>query len=182
MRNRSKHRKGKNKSRRRTGNSTGSLTGGYNNPYGWERKTGGKVYGKSDDDLDDDFDYDFNGNDMIETSETISHSHRRSDIAKSIVPSAMSNNRESSKRKSSSKTLKKSGNLFNGAPKASLSSIPKTSFECTEKRDGVYADEETGCQVWHICQNGQMHSFLCPMGTIFSEKNGVCDWWYNTPC
>jgi len=63
-----------------------------------------------------------------------------------------------------------------------LDSVPKTSFECGDLNNGVYADMETGCQVWHICQNRHKHSFLCPNGTIFNEKNGICDWWYNHDC
>lgn len=58
-----------------------------------------------------------------------------------------------------------------------LHSVPKTGFECNDLNNGVYADVETGCQVWHICQNRHKHSFLCPNGTIFNEKNGICDWW-----
>lgn len=29
---------------------------------------------------------------------------------------------------------------------------------------------------------GVRHSFLCPNGTIFNERRGVCDWWYNVEC
>ncbi|RWS16442.1 hypothetical protein B4U79_05473 [Dinothrombium tinctorium] len=62
-------------------------------------------------------------------------------------------------------------------------SIPKTSFECGKQRvSGIYADVETNCQVWHMCQGNRIHSFLCPNGTIFNEKTGVCDWWYNVDC
>ncbi|OQR80301.1 hypothetical protein BIW11_02415 [Tropilaelaps mercedesae] len=51
----------------------------------------------------------------------------------------------------------------------------------------MYADKEAGCQVWHICTGvtkvaKARHSFLCAAGTIFSEKKGVCDWWYNVQC
>ncbi|CAG2114855.1 unnamed protein product, partial [Medioppia subpectinata] len=63
-----------------------------------------------------------------------------------------------------------------------LASVPKTGFECKDMMNGVFADVETGCQVWHICQNRYKHSFLCPNGTIFNEKNGICDWWYNYDC
>lgn len=27
-----------------------------------------------------------------------------------------------------------------------------------------------------------IHSFLCANGTVFNEKSGVCDWWYNVDC
>ncbi|RWS31292.1 hypothetical protein B4U80_02472 [Leptotrombidium deliense] len=62
-------------------------------------------------------------------------------------------------------------------------SIPKTSFDCARQpKSGIYVDFETQCQVWHMCQGTRIHSFLCPNGTIFSEKSGVCDWWYNVEC
>jgi len=65
-----------------------------------------------------------------------------------------------------------------------LNSIPKTGFECDERThgSGIYADIETGCQVWHMCQGSRKHSFMCPNGTIFNEKSRVCDWWYNVDC
>jgi len=65
-----------------------------------------------------------------------------------------------------------------------LESIPATGFTCADHSEsgGVFADFETGCQVWHMCQGSRMHSFMCPNGTIFSEKTRVCDWWYNVEC
>lgn len=70
-----------------------------------------------------------------------------------------------------------------GAP---LSTIPKTDFECTDKRgrfvSGLFADSKTGCQVWHLCSNNRKYSFLCPSGTIFSAKLRICDWRYNVKC
>lgn len=65
-----------------------------------------------------------------------------------------------------------------------INTIPKTSFDCKDHigGSGFYADPETGCQVWHMCQGHRKHSFLCPNGTIFNQKSGVCDWWYNVDC
>ncbi|KAH9381314.1 hypothetical protein HPB48_011742 [Haemaphysalis longicornis] len=65
--------------------------------------------------------------------------------------------------------------------------IPSTGFDCNEKQfPGMYADTDAGCQVWHMCTGvpnlGARHSFLCPNGTIFNERRGVCDWWYNVEC
>ncbi|KAK8777843.1 hypothetical protein V5799_020818 [Amblyomma americanum] len=65
--------------------------------------------------------------------------------------------------------------------------IPATGFDCNEKQfPGMYADIDAGCQVWHMCTGvpnlGARHSFLCPNGTIFNERRGVCDWWYNVEC
>ncbi|KAK6996827.1 hypothetical protein SK128_019856 [Halocaridina rubra] len=65
-----------------------------------------------------------------------------------------------------------------------LSSIPNTDFTCSGQINGYYADTspEARCQVYHICQNGNMNSFLCPNGTIYNQQYFVCDWWYNVDC
>ncbi|XP_053640346.2 uncharacterized protein [Cherax quadricarinatus] len=64
-----------------------------------------------------------------------------------------------------------------------LQSIPKTGFECSSKPFGGYfADPETNCQVFHVCWDGRSASFLCPLGTLFSQQLLVCDWWYNVDC
>lgn len=69
---------------------------------------------------------------------------------------------------------------------ASTGTIPKTDFECADKKgrflSGLFADTKTGCQVWHLCSNNRKYSFLCPSGTIFSQKLGICDWRYNVRC
>ncbi|XP_076323959.1 uncharacterized protein LOC143232410 [Tachypleus tridentatus] len=62
--------------------------------------------------------------------------------------------------------------------------IPVTTFVCGDIR-GSFADPDTGCQVWHLCpgnHNEFRYSFLCPNGTIFNERRGICDWWYNVVC
>ena len=60
---------------------------------------------------------------------------------------------------------------------------------------GIYVDQKTGCQVenrlwshfqpdkypqvFYMCElDGRQTGFLCPNGTIFSQKYFVCDWWY----
>lgn len=36
--------------------------------------------------------------------------------------------------------------------------IPKTSFQCPENlNSGVFADIETRCQAWHMCEKGTKH-------------------------
>ncbi|XP_078043620.1 uncharacterized protein LOC144473542 [Augochlora pura] len=66
--------------------------------------------------------------------------------------------------------------------------IPRTSFSCAyvPYAPGMYANVETGCQVYHICHDGreghQGASFLCPNGTIFSQREFSCDWWHNVKC
>uniref|UniRef100_A0A034V053 Coiled-coil domain-containing protein 93 n=1 Tax=Bactrocera dorsalis TaxID=27457 RepID=A0A034V053_BACDO len=66
------------------------------------------------------------------------------------------------------------------------SEVPKTSFECTGKHEGYYADMETRCQAFRICahtaRGTQGFGFLCPNGTLFSQKNFVCDWYRNVNC
>ena len=45
---------------------------------------------------------------------------------------------------------------------------------------GIYADQQTGCQVFHFCQDGgRMDSFFCPNLTLFNQRFFVCDWWAN---
>ncbi|OTF75983.1 hypothetical protein BLA29_008463, partial [Euroglyphus maynei] len=65
-----------------------------------------------------------------------------------------------------------------------FSSIPRTKFNCIDhKWPGYYADIDTHCQVFHICQNGgRKDSFLCPNGTMFNQQLFTCDWWHNVQC
>lgn len=61
--------------------------------------------------------------------------------------------------------------------------IPKTSFDCVNQRwPGYYADVEAQCQVFHICALNRTFDFLCPNGTIFSQKDLVCVWWNQFDC
>uniref|UniRef100_T1J4M3 Chitin-binding type-2 domain-containing protein n=1 Tax=Strigamia maritima TaxID=126957 RepID=T1J4M3_STRMM len=63
------------------------------------------------------------------------------------------------------------------------SAIPTTGFQCSNAQTGYFADEKSGCQVIHICQeDGTLESFLCPNGTIFNQQYLVCDWWFNVDC
>lgn len=49
---------------------------------------------------------------------------------------------------------------------------------------GYYADQEMRCQGYHVCLTPERSptdrktSFLCPNGTIFSQKLFTCDWWF----
>ncbi|CAG9769391.1 unnamed protein product [Ceutorhynchus assimilis] len=62
--------------------------------------------------------------------------------------------------------------------------IPKTAFSCLGKLNwNYYADLETDCQVFHICETQYSKlSFLCPIGSVFNQRHLVCDWWYNVEC
>ncbi|XP_048512385.1 mucin-5AC isoform X2 [Athalia rosae] len=63
-----------------------------------------------------------------------------------------------------------------------LTTIPATKFSCRGLKGGYYADLETNCQVFHICDNGRKISFLCPNGTIFQQSQLICDWWFKVDC
>jgi len=62
--------------------------------------------------------------------------------------------------------------------------IPATGFTCqAQDSPGIYADQETGCQVFHYCQHGgRVDSFFCPNLTLFNQQYFVCDWEYNVDC
>jgi len=66
----------------------------------------------------------------------------------------------------------------------SYTDIPATGFSCQHQEfPGLYADQETGCQVFHYCQpGGRRHSFFCPNLTLFNQQYFVCDWEYNVDC
>lgn len=45
----------------------------------------------------------------------------------------------------------------------------ETSFSCTDRPYGYYADVEAECQVFHICNNNAKWSFRCPNLTLFNQ-------------
>ncbi|CRK98965.1 CLUMA_CG012040, isoform A, partial [Clunio marinus] len=63
-----------------------------------------------------------------------------------------------------------------------MTTIPKTNFDCKTLGNGYFADLETSCQVFHICDEGRKISFLCPNGTIFRQIDLICDWWFKVDC
>lgn len=52
-------------------------------------------------------------------------------------------------------------------------------YDCST---GYYADEAAGCQVFHVCHDVLVSSFLCPIGSTFSQKLLTCDWWTKVDC
>ncbi|XP_055856283.1 mucin-2 isoform X3 [Episyrphus balteatus] len=61
--------------------------------------------------------------------------------------------------------------------------FPKTSFTCTGRPAGYYADIETGCQVYHMCDGlGRQFSYSCPNTTLFQQRMLICDHWYMVNC
>lgn len=64
-----------------------------------------------------------------------------------------------------------------------LAAIPDTSFRCLGHSAGYYADPDTGCQVYHMCDTlERQYSYLCPNYTLFNQKFMVCDHWYMVDC
>jgi len=70
------------------------------------------------------------------------------------------------------------------SPITSFLDIPRTTFTCDKQPvPGIYADTDTGCQVFHFCQDGGRNSsFFCPNLTLFNQQYFVCDWSYNVDC
>lgn len=61
--------------------------------------------------------------------------------------------------------------------------IPKTSFTCRQRETGYYADVETDCQVYHMCdEQGRQFSYTCPNATLFQQRMLICDHWYMVDC
>ncbi|XP_055596061.1 mucin-2 [Uranotaenia lowii] len=63
-----------------------------------------------------------------------------------------------------------------------MTGIPNTNFNCRQYGNGYFADLDTKCQVFHICDEGKKISFLCPNGTIFRQLDLICDWWFKVDC
>ncbi len=75
--------------------------------------------------------------------------------------------------------------LISGEPEVDypiFASAPDTGFTCDDKSDGMYADIDARCQVWHQCYADRSWSFLCPNGTIFNQEIFTCVWWFNFDC
>ena len=61
--------------------------------------------------------------------------------------------------------------------------LPATSFKCSDQRlPGYYGDMSSRCQMFHVCWEHRQWSFLCPNGTIFSQRDFVCVWWHQFEC
>ncbi|XP_076262554.1 mind the gap isoform X2 [Rhynchophorus ferrugineus] len=66
--------------------------------------------------------------------------------------------------------------------------LPDTSFYCGDQKHfpGLYADEDLGCMVFHVCaltdEGLIMKSFLCPESTLFDQAILKCNWWFYVDC
>ncbi|XP_023172784.2 putative mediator of RNA polymerase II transcription subunit 26 isoform X2 [Drosophila hydei] len=52
--------------------------------------------------------------------------------------------------------------------------LSKSSFSCTDRNSGYYADESLNCEVFHYCQESQKHSWICPEGFTFHQIHLIC--------
>ncbi|XP_076374067.1 uncharacterized protein LOC143258657 [Tachypleus tridentatus] len=71
-----------------------------------------------------------------------------------------------------------------GAGHSKYTELPFTNFRCRNyELPGYYADTETECKVFHICEpNKRQHDLMCPPGTIFSQALLTCDWPHKVQC
>ncbi|CAH1121269.1 unnamed protein product [Ceutorhynchus assimilis] len=66
--------------------------------------------------------------------------------------------------------------------------LPETSFYCEHQKHfpGLYADEDLGCMVFHVCaltdEGLIMKSFLCPESTLYDQAILKCNWWFYVDC
>lgn len=62
-------------------------------------------------------------------------------------------------------------------------SSPSITGDCVTSGEGLHADLGSGCQRFYMChENGRSGRFTCPVGTLFSETLGVCDWARRVKC
>ncbi|XP_022223673.2 mediator of RNA polymerase II transcription subunit 15 [Drosophila obscura] len=52
--------------------------------------------------------------------------------------------------------------------------LSKSTFSCTDRNSGYYADESLSCEVFHYCQESQKHSWICPEGFTFHQIHLIC--------
>lgn len=59
----------------------------------------------------------------------------------------------------------------------------KTNFSCVGRASGYYADIDTGCELYHMCDGlGRKFSYACPNTTLFQQRMLICDHWYMVNC
>ncbi|KAI2808954.1 hypothetical protein BLOT_000095 [Blomia tropicalis] len=52
--------------------------------------------------------------------------------------------------------------------------LADSKFNCDSHKNGYYADESVGCQVFHYCVEGVKHSWQCPENTVFHQIHLNC--------
>lgn len=51
--------------------------------------------------------------------------------------------------------------------------LPQSKFTCGGKKTGYYADDGLDCEVFHYCQDGARHSWICPEGFVFHQVSWI---------
>jgi len=99
----------------------------------------------------------------------------------SLQESGPSLRRQKSQNLSESKGSKHKGMVgFNGLD---MMRMKEDKFECLDKDEGLHADVSSGCQRFYMChENGRSGRFSCPIGTLFNNLLGVCDWAGKVDC
>jgi len=70
--------------------------------------------------------------------------------------------------------------LFNGLD---MMRMKEDKFECLDREEGLHADIQSGCKRFYMChENGRSGRFTCPVGTLFSNSLGVCNWEAKVKC
>merc|ERR1711970_1105149 len=69
-----------------------------------------------------------------------------------------------------------------------LAEAPYTKFSCASVpfRPGMYADPESGCQAYRVCNDGRDGpsgaGFVYPNGTLFDQYQFACEFWNKVDC
>jgi len=54
---------------------------------------------------------------------------------------------------------------------------PKGKTDLCPRLNGIYAHpDESVCNIFYECQDGQSQEYVCPVGTVFDDLKGVCNW------
>ncbi|CRL08172.1 CLUMA_CG020830, isoform A [Clunio marinus] len=65
----------------------------------------------------------------------------------------------------------------------SFENTAKSRFSCRGRNNGYYADVESGCQTYHLCDvQGRQFTYACPNATLFQQRMTICDHWYMVDC
>jgi len=116
------------------------------------------------------------------TSTQFSHQTRKKQSRKSNRHSKHSPGNLSSGQESSRSREKdnKGMVLFNGLD---MMRMKEDKFECLDRKEGLHADIQSGCKRFYMChENGRSGRFTCPVGTLFSNSLGVCNWEAKVEC
>ncbi|XP_076344097.1 uncharacterized protein LOC143244025 [Tachypleus tridentatus] len=53
--------------------------------------------------------------------------------------------------------------------------VPESSFNCSDKSNGIFALGERNCRMFHVCTNGLTVSFMCPSDLVYNPNLESCD-------